>query len=139
MENAMMGINQQKNAIIKQRLTSSVSIFFISPYFTIRIRPRAPIPTITIDQPTISHLKKSDTALRSFLEYWNGGILVKLQIITNNIVFPHHSILPLSHRSSFILPLPVGHTFSSEPGNWGEASPPLPLPSLHSIHSGRGH
>ena len=60
MEKAMMGINQQKNAMIKQRLTSSVSIFFISPYFTIRIKQRAPIPTTTIDQPTINHLKKSD-------------------------------------------------------------------------------
>jgi hypothetical protein len=35
------------------------------------------MPTTTIDQPTISHLKKSDTTLRSFLEYWNSGILVK--------------------------------------------------------------
>jgi hypothetical protein len=59
-ENAMMGINQQKKAMIKQRLTSSVSILFISPYLTIRIKPRAPIPTTTIDQPTINHLKKSD-------------------------------------------------------------------------------
>jgi hypothetical protein len=55
-----MGINQQKKAIIKQRLTSSVSIFFTSPYFIIKIVPRAAIPTTTIDQPTINHLKKSD-------------------------------------------------------------------------------
>jgi len=61
-EKAMMGISQQKNAIIKQRLTSSVSMFFISPYFTIKSVPRAAIPTTTIDQPTISHLKKSDKA-----------------------------------------------------------------------------
>ena len=57
---AIMGINQQKKAIIKQRLTSSVSIFFTSPYLIIKIVPRAPIPTTTIDQPTINHLKKSD-------------------------------------------------------------------------------
>jgi hypothetical protein len=56
----MMGISQQKKAIIKQRLTSSVSMLFISPYFTIKSVPRAAIPTTTIDQPTISHLKKSD-------------------------------------------------------------------------------
>jgi hypothetical protein len=55
-----MGINQQKNAMIKQRLTSSVSIFFTSPYFIIRIAPSAAMPTTTIDHPTISHLKKSD-------------------------------------------------------------------------------
>jgi len=59
-EKAMMGINQQKKAMIKQRLTSSVSIFFTSPYLIIRIAPRAAMPTTTIDQPTISHLKKSD-------------------------------------------------------------------------------
>jgi len=57
---AIIGISQQKKAIIKQRLTSSVSIFFTSPYFTINIAPRAAIPTTTIDQPTISHLKNSD-------------------------------------------------------------------------------
>lgn len=59
-EKAIMGISQQKKAIIKQRLTSSVSILFTSPYFTISRYPRAAIPTTTIDQPTISHLKKSD-------------------------------------------------------------------------------
>jgi hypothetical protein len=58
-EKAMIGINQQKKAMMKQRLTSSVSIFFTSPYFIIRIAPRAAIPTTTIDQPTINHLKKS--------------------------------------------------------------------------------
>jgi hypothetical protein len=57
---AIMGINQQKKAMMKQRLTSSVSIFFTSPYFAIRTVPRAAIPTTTIDQPTMSHLKKSD-------------------------------------------------------------------------------
>ena len=57
---AMMGINQQKKAIIKQRLTSSVSIFLTSPYLTIKTNPRAAIPTTTIDQPIINHLKKSD-------------------------------------------------------------------------------
>ncbi len=57
---AMIGINQQKKAMMKQRLTSSVSIFFTSPYFTTRINPRAAIPTKTIDQPMMSHLKKSD-------------------------------------------------------------------------------
>jgi len=56
----MMGINQQKKAIMKQRLTSSVSIFFNSPYLIMRSAPRAAIPTTTIDQPTINHLKKSD-------------------------------------------------------------------------------
>jgi hypothetical protein len=56
----MIGINQQKKAMMKQRLTSSVSIFFTSPYLTIKIIPRAEIPTTTIDQPTINHLKKSD-------------------------------------------------------------------------------
>ena len=59
MENAMMGINQQKKAIIKQRLTSSVSIFFTSPYLMIKTAPRAAIPTTTIDHPIINHLKKS--------------------------------------------------------------------------------
>jgi len=73
----MMGMSQQKKTMIKQRLTSSVSIFFISPYLTIKIRPRQAIPTTTIDHPRINHLKKSDTTLRSFLEYWNSGILVK--------------------------------------------------------------
>jgi hypothetical protein len=59
-EKAMIGINQQKKAIMKQRLTSSVSIFFTSPYLITRIAPRAAMPTTTIDQPTINHLKKSD-------------------------------------------------------------------------------
>ena len=58
-----MGINQQKKAMIKQRLISSVSIFFISPYLIIRINPSAAMPTTTIDQPTINHLKKSDKKL----------------------------------------------------------------------------
>jgi hypothetical protein len=57
---AIMGISQQKKAIIKQRLTSSVSIFFTSPYRITKTVPRAAIPTTTIDQPTINHLKKSD-------------------------------------------------------------------------------
>jgi hypothetical protein len=61
MEKAIIGISQQKKAIIKQRLTSSVSIFFISPYLTIKIKPKAAMPTTTIDHPTINHLKKSDT------------------------------------------------------------------------------
>ena len=55
----MIGINQQKKAMMKQRLTSSVSIFFTSPYLTISTIPRAAIPTTTIDQPTMSHLKNS--------------------------------------------------------------------------------
>jgi hypothetical protein len=59
-EKAIMGINQQKKAIIKQRLTSSVSIFFISPYLITNIVPRAAMPTTTIDQPKINHLKNSD-------------------------------------------------------------------------------
>ena len=59
-EKAIIGINQQKKAMMKQRLTSSVSIFFISPYLITRIAPRAAMPTTTIDQPTINHLKKSD-------------------------------------------------------------------------------
>jgi len=57
---AMIGMSQQKKAMIKQRLTSSVSIFLTSPYLTIKIVPRAPIPTTTIDQPTINHMKNSD-------------------------------------------------------------------------------
>jgi hypothetical protein len=56
----MIGINQQKKAMMKQRLTSSVSIFFTSPYLIIRSAPRAAMPTTTIDQPIINHLKKSD-------------------------------------------------------------------------------
>lgn len=56
----MIGINQQKKAIIKHKVTSSVSIFFISPYLTIKVNPNAEIPTTTIDQPIINHLKKSD-------------------------------------------------------------------------------
>jgi len=63
MEKAMIGMSQQKKAIIKQRLTSSVSIFFISPYFTTKTVPRAAMPTTTIDQPMINHLKKSDTVV----------------------------------------------------------------------------
>jgi hypothetical protein len=58
-EKAMIGINQQKKAMMKQRLTSSVSILFISPYLITKIAPRAAIPTTTIDYPTISHFKKS--------------------------------------------------------------------------------
>ncbi len=57
---ATIGINQQKKAMMKQRLTSSVSIFFTSPYLTIKIIPRAAIPTKTIDQPTMSQIKNSD-------------------------------------------------------------------------------
>jgi hypothetical protein len=60
-----MGINQQKKAMMKQRLTSSVSIFFTSPYLVIKTIPRAAIPTTTIDQPTINHLKKSDKTTSS--------------------------------------------------------------------------
>jgi len=59
MEKAMMGMSQQKKAMIKQRVISSVSMFLISPYFTMRTAPRAAIPTTTIDQPRMSHLKKS--------------------------------------------------------------------------------
>jgi len=57
---AIIGMSQQKKAMMKHRLTSSVSIFFTSPNLTIRTIPRAAIPTTTIDQPTMSHLKKSD-------------------------------------------------------------------------------
>jgi hypothetical protein len=67
MEKAMIGMSQQKKAIIKQRLTSSVSIFLISPYFTTKTVPRAATPTTTIDQPMISHLKKSDKLRTSIL------------------------------------------------------------------------
>ncbi len=56
----MIGMSQQKKVMMKQRVTSSVSILFTSPYLTMRIIPRAAIPTKTIDQPTMSHLKKSD-------------------------------------------------------------------------------
>ncbi len=100
MEKAMIGISQQKKAMIKQRLTSSVSIFLISPYFTTKTVPRAAMPTTTIDQPMISHLKKSDIALRSLLEYWIGGIL---EYWLNNYylreiwIFP---IIPLFHCST---------------------------------------
>ncbi len=66
-EKAMIGINQQKKVIMKQRLTSSVSIFFTSPYLMTRIAPRAPMPTTTIDQPMINHLKKSDNLRSSFV------------------------------------------------------------------------
>jgi hypothetical protein len=66
MEKATIGINQQKKAIMKQRLTSSISIFFTSPYLTTRMVPRAAIPTMTRDQPMIRYLKKSDKTL-SFL------------------------------------------------------------------------
>ena len=76
-EKAMMGINQQKKVMIKQRLTSSVSIFFISPYLITMTAPSAATPTTTIDQPTISHLKKSDTALRFLLKYWTHGMLAR--------------------------------------------------------------
>jgi len=58
-EKAMIGINQQKKVMMKQRLTSSVSIFLTSPYLTIKIIPRAAMPTTTIDHPRISHLKNS--------------------------------------------------------------------------------
>jgi hypothetical protein len=60
MMKATMGMSQQKKAMMKQRVMSSVSILLISPYLTIRIVPRAAIPTTTIDHPRISHLKKSD-------------------------------------------------------------------------------
>ncbi len=60
MMKATMGISQQKKAMMKQRVMSSVSILLISPYLTIRIVPRVAIPTTTIDHPRISHLKNSD-------------------------------------------------------------------------------
>jgi hypothetical protein len=60
MMKATMGMSQQKKAMMKQRVMSSVSILLISPYLTIRIVPRAAIPTTTTDHPRISHLKKSD-------------------------------------------------------------------------------
>jgi hypothetical protein len=56
MEKAMIGMSQQKKAMIKQREISSVSIFLISPYFTMRRVPRAAIPRTTMDQPIMSHL-----------------------------------------------------------------------------------
>ena len=82
-EKAMIGINQQKKAMMKQRLTSSVSILFTSPYLIIITAPSAAIPTTTIDQPTISHLKKSDTMLPSFHHS---------TIPCLNIPFSHHFI-----------------------------------------------
>jgi hypothetical protein len=85
-EKAMIGINQQKKAIMKQRLTSSVSIFFTSPYFIIRIAPRAAIPTTTSDQPTMSHLKKSDK-LKPQLPMTNG------QLTTNSF----NQLLPFDY------------------------------------------
>ena len=60
-----MGMSQQKKAMIKQREMSSVSILLISPYFTMRMRPSAAIPTTTMDQPRMSHLKKSDKTTSS--------------------------------------------------------------------------
>jgi hypothetical protein len=72
----MIGISQQKKAMIKQRVMSSVSIFFISPYLTTRTVPSAAIPTTTIDQPTISHLKnsaKSTSPIEKIL--WNNGMV----------------------------------------------------------------
>jgi hypothetical protein len=148
-EKAMIGINQQKKAIMKQRLTSSVSIFFTSPYLIIRIAPRAAMPTTTIDHPIISHLKKSDTTLRSFLEYWNiktgmlekwnNGMLGQKIDVFRPIIPPfHHSIIPclnipFFHHSITILPSPGGCIFSSVPENLAEAFPPLRLPWLHSI------
>lgn len=65
MEKAMMGINQQKKAMMKQSVTSSVSILFTSPYFTIRMKPRVAMPKTTIDQPMINHLKNSDKKISS--------------------------------------------------------------------------
>ncbi len=65
MMNAMMGMSQQKKAMIKQREMSSVSILLISPYFTMRMSPSAAIPTTTMDQPRMSHLKKSDKTTSS--------------------------------------------------------------------------
>jgi hypothetical protein len=79
-EKAMIGINQQKKVMMKQRLTSSVSIFLISPYLTIRIIPRAAIPTTTRDHPRISHLKKSDKQdlyIIGIMEYLDNGIMGK--------------------------------------------------------------
>jgi hypothetical protein len=63
MMKATMGMSQQKKAMMKQRVMSSVSILLISPYLTIRIVPRAAIPTTTIDHPRISHLKISDNGI----------------------------------------------------------------------------
>jgi hypothetical protein len=46
------------------------------------------MPTTTIDQPTINHLKKSDTEPHSFSEYWNRGILV-MQLLIARKMEPH--------------------------------------------------
>jgi len=119
-----MGMSQQKKAMIKQRLTSSVSIFLTSPYLIIRTVPRAAMPTTTIDQPTINHLKKSDTELHSLLEYWNSGMLVMQFLIACEIDFPHHAIIPLFHRSMIILRGPGDYTSSSGLENLAEAFPP---------------
>jgi hypothetical protein len=96
MEKAMIGMSQQKKAIIKQRLTSSVSIFLISPYFTTRTVPRAAMPTTTIDQPMISHLKKSGKQRTSILnDQWS----------ISNYQFKN---LPIDHS------LIIGHRLISE-------------------------
>jgi hypothetical protein len=147
-EKATIGINQQKKVIIKQRLTSSVSIFFTSPYLIIMTAPSAAIPTTTIDQPTISHLKKSDIIIRSFLEQWNiktgmlekwsdGMLGQKIDVFKPIIPSFQHSTIPCLHIPFFhhfitILLWPEGCTFSSVPENLAGASPPPRLPLSHS-------
>jgi len=75
MMNPMMGISQEKKAMIKQREMSSISIALISPYFTMRIRPRAAIATTTMDQPRMSHLKKSDKETLQSLLFFHADII----------------------------------------------------------------
>lgn len=118
-------MSQQKKAIIKQRVTSSVSIFLISPYFTIRIKPRAAIPTTTMDHPIINHLKKSDTTIFSFFTFFsNYGNMSEMNLTERS---PN-----LSHCFVRTLPLPLDYTSSLKPGNWVLASQHPPLLWSHS-------
>ena len=86
---AMMGISQEKKAMIKQREMSSISISLISPYFTMRIRPRVAIPTTTMDQPRISHFKKSDKEALQSLLFFRTDIILSHEGLKVRSEHPH--------------------------------------------------
>lgn len=84
-----MGISQEKKAMIKQSEMSSTSISLISPYFTMRIKPRAAIPTTTMDQPRISHLKKSDKGALQSLLFFRTDIVLSHEGLKVRSEHPH--------------------------------------------------
>jgi hypothetical protein len=113
MVKAITGINQQKKTMMKQRLTSSVSIFFTSPYLTINIIPRAAIPTTTIDQPTINHLKNSDKRspfLKAGFQMPNSNYQIKSRHCSITISISYYLTLGIA-LISFELYSPLVHPF----------------------------